>query len=750
MIIRIVTPFDSSNYGAFLQAYCLKRKIEEMGHTVIHIPTRDSAYVRNLYYKETPTRRKEVLLPISFRKNLAFGKRKWNLFSQDLREFQVDDSQKEFSDLTILGSDEIWNINQAPFRQPQFWGIGMNPVISYAASIGNADIETLKKYPEYINAVRKLGTVLVRDKKTADFVEQVAGRKAQIVCDPTMLLPVESYGREFEDEYLKKNDCLLVYAYTTLSKKCIKSIKDYAKQKGMKVVGCCFNHSWCDHICECSPLEFSSLIRQCRAVVTATFHGSIFCILNHANFVSIPYSPKTMQLLEQFGLEDRCLSTEAFSLGEMERLLGGKSIDYASVEAKINHIRGDSVQLLHEAMEKTAGSSQFDYQICPSDACSACFACMNQCPKDAIEVTKDIYGRTLPVINPQKCVQCGMCKKICPQNTPVELHTPLRCYAAVRKDEDAHQKSASGGVGAVLSEKIIADGGVVYGAAFNSSNGLILKHTRATSAPEAERFRGSKYVQSYIGYCYREVLADLKAGRKVLFTGTPCQIGGLKNYLHRDYENLFCMDLICHGVPPMEYLTQHLNKVAKGNNVTNVTFRIGKRDFVLFVKSGDETVYTTFREEDLYYASFIRGQDFRENCYHCPYACADRCGDISVGDYWLDKTTLKKPMEGKITAVVVNSLRGQQLLDTVMSELIFEERDYAEAKRLNGQLNEPSRKYKDREKLLEAYRLSQDIDQAISNTCIQKEIKDYSFEYHTLPGRMIRKIKFIRNNGKWK
>ena len=750
MNITVITPYDSSNYGAFLQAYCLKLELEKLGHTVFHVPTRDPEYVRNLYYKKNPVRKKDKLFRLRFEQNKKFGMRKYELFSKDIESFNIRNTDSQ-SDLYILGSDEIWNVNQAVFEKPIFWGMGLDPVIAYAPSIGSASEDTLKKYPEQINAVRKIKALMVRDEKTKSFVENITGLKADIVCDPTMLIPIEEYGREFHDKYLEEKDCLLVYAYNTLSKSCIESIKAYAKTHNMKVVGCCFNHSWCDHICECSPLEFSGLIRQCKAVITATFHGSIFSILNHADFLSIPYSPKTNQLLGQLGLENRLLECDDCSAENIASILDGSRIDYEAVNQKIQSIRQKSEQLLKDGIERASAGETFDYQICPSDKCSACYACMNKCPKDAIEVTQDIYGRTLPIINPTKCVQCGMCKKVCPANSPVKLFTPLKCYAAVRKNEEEHKKSASGGIGAVIAEKIINEGGAVYGAAFEQNgNSVILKHSKAESLKEAEKFRGSKYVQSDIGLIYRDVLSELKAGKKVLFTGTPCQIGGLKNYLGKDYDLLYCVDLICHGVPPMEYLRQHLETVAKDKKVTDVTFRIGKRDFVLYVKSGVEDVYTIFRDQDTYYKSFICAQNFRENCYQCSYACPDRCSDISLGDYWLDKKTLKHPMNGKITVVTANTDKGQSLIDEIKHDVIIEERDYEEAKQLNGQLNRPSTKYFDRNMFLEVFRKTQDIEQSINSTSVRRDIDSYNFLYTTIPGRIILKFLKLNKNGKWK
>ena len=357
MKIAVITPFDYPNLGAYLQAYCLKKKLEELGHEVYHIPTRNKEFVRFLYYKDKPTRKKEMLFRLTFEKNKKFGQRKYAQFAKDLEEFRVVNDGEEDVDLYVLGSDEIWNLSHElaftqVFSEPIFWGIGKDPVISYAASIGGAERELLMKYSDKIDAIRKLSTALVRDGKTAAFVEEVTGRKAPIVCDPTILVPVEGYGRAFKDDYLDNHDCLLVYVYATIQKDSVAAIKAYAKKNGLKTVGCCFNHSWCDHICECSPLEFSSLIRQCKAVVTNTFHGSIFSILNHANFVSASYSPKTTQLLDQFGLSDRCLNKSDVTVDSISKALDGKAIDYDLVEEKLKKVRENSIKLLCDAVEK--------------------------------------------------------------------------------------------------------------------------------------------------------------------------------------------------------------------------------------------------------------------------------------------------------------------------------------------------------------------------------------------------------------
>ena len=740
MKIVVVTPYDSSNYGAFLQAYCLKSQLENMGHTVVHIPTRDADYVRSLYYRDKPRLKKEKLLRWKFEAKKRFGKQEYALFLEDQKAFNVADADSNDADLYILGSDEIWNINQATFRKDVFWGIGMSPVISYAASIGGASVDKFEKYPEQVNAVRKLSTALVRDVRTKQFVEKYCDTQANIVCDPTMLLPVADYGREFSDEYITKNQCLLIYAYS-LKKNEVKAIREYAKANNLKVVSCCFYHDWCDYQCKCSPLEFSSLIRQCKAVITTTFHGTVFSILNHANFLSLPTSPKTTQLLSQFSLDNRYITPGDITPEGISKVLNGSAIDYDKVERKIKEIRENSIEQLELAIKNaTSKSPNFDWQICKSDDCTGCFACMNKCPKQAIDCVTDLQGRTLPQIDPSKCVKCGLCKSVCPVNTPVTLNQPLDCYAAQRPDEIARKNSSSGGIGAVLSEEFIKSNGAVYGAVVGENMQVV--HACAQTLEDIEKFKGSKYVQSYIGNIYCDVLSHLTNNKKVLFTGTPCQIAGLRNFLNKDYDNLYCVDLICHGTPPMQYLNEHIKSVA-GENADFVSFRGGDRDFMIKIKSGGKEIYSKFKDEDAYYTAFFGLLTHRENCYSCRYAQTQRCGDITIGDFWgIDRQTLKTDQKGRISVVLVNTEKGKDLFDAIKDNLVFEERDLKEAADGNDQLRYPSVRHKNRTDFINKYELTGDFEKSVLSCGVEDQIKAYK-RSRSIPYRAVRKFKWL-------
>ena len=193
--------------------------------------------------------------------------------------------------------------------------------------------------------------------------------------------------------------------------------------------------------------------------------------------------------------------------------------------------------------------------------CCGCSACASVCPKNCISMDTDDRGFLYPIVNVDNCVDCGVCEHVCPyynQNTPRE---PLKVYAAINLNEEVRLKSSSGGVFTMLAEATIKSGGVVFGACFNDD--WVVVHDYTESIDGLEAFRGSKYVQSKIGDSYKKVQYFLKANRNVLFSGTSCQIAGLKLFLRKDYESLICVDIVCHGVPSPKVWRDYLENVVK-------------------------------------------------------------------------------------------------------------------------------------------------------------------------------------------
>ena len=207
--------------------------------------------------------------------------------------------------------------------------------------------------------------------------------------------------------------------------------------------------------------------------------------------------------------------------------------------------------------------------LCAAPECTGCLACLNVCPKHAIGVTEGFLGEILPTIDEDKCVDCGLCDKICPSLNPSPMHLPMDCYAAWTKNEVDYVSATSGGMATAISKSVISKGGVVYGCA---AHGLQVKHMRCATMKDVEKLKGSKYVQSEMGDLYQALKKDVLEGLTVLFIGTPCQVAGVKNYLRQEYDNLLTVDLICHGVPSQQSLHASLRHAIRDIEPTKVTY----------------------------------------------------------------------------------------------------------------------------------------------------------------------------------
>lgn len=323
-------------------------------------------------------------------------------------------------------------------------------------------------------------------------------------------------------------------------------------------------------------------------------------------------------------------------------------------------------------------------EIVSRNLCAGCGACRNSCPTRSIsmEMTE---GFLYPVIHTETCTDCGRCQDVCPAlHHDVYSNAPLpKAYAAHQRDDAALEHCSSGGVFQLLAQDILGRGGVVFGAAFDRSFQVV--HRAARSWAEAAEFQPSKYVQSAIGRTYQEARAALDDGRPVLFTGTPCQISGLKCFLGRDDPNLLCQDIVCHSVPSprawADYLEQHAQKHHSG--IQNVTFRKKEPDwegyhFQITFENG--AVYNCPGSESTYMKAFLRGLISRPSCYSCPFKGLHRDSDITLADFWGVRQACPSAFHAKGTSLVlVHTPKGMDLLQRVAPELSIQEVDPREA-----------------------------------------------------------------------
>jgi len=325
--------------------------------------------------------------------------------------------------------------------------------------------------------------------------------------------------------------------------------------------------------------------------------------------------------------------------------------------------------------------------------CVGCEACIQRCPKHCIFLLQDIEGFFYPKVNTNLCIQCGLCEKVCPVIHQAQPRKPIQVFAAKNPNENIRLKSSSGGIFTLLAEQIIDKGGVVFGAKFDKNWDVIHSYTETKEGLVA--FRGSKYVQSKIGTSFQDTERFLRNGRDVLFSGTPCQIRGLKLFLGKDYEKLITVDFICHGVPSpgiwKKYLEeetahQYRSKNAgfphiinnKGDiHIVDIQFRdkrIGWKNYsfsVLFSatkKKGEQNtiLFTEPLDKNIYMKGFLNNLFLRPSCYACPAKSGKSYSDITIGDFWGIQHVLPEMDDDKgISIIFLQKPKVKELLKTI-------------------------------------------------------------------------------------
>lgn len=323
--------------------------------------------------------------------------------------------------------------------------------------------------------------------------------------------------------------------------------------------------------------------------------------------------------------------------------------------------------------------------------CSGCFLCADICPAEVINIQRDHERFYKYNINEAKCISCGLCIKKCPQiNNKTDNETPEQCYSAYSKDEEILQRSSSGGIFSELAKVILSDGGLVVGAAWENGD---VRHIFIHSPEQLTKLRGSKYLQSSLSGVYKRIKEELEAGKKVLFTGLPCQVCALNNYVKSD--NLFTIDIVCHGAPSRKTFDKSLKDRFNKKEIKKVDFRNkenGWQNYKICYYFGNGQIKSRKHREDDWFLKYIHNDYLNTSCYQCHFSNIPRTADITLGDFWgiasADREFLDQNMDKGVSVVIINSAKGQNLFDSIVDNIVYKEQILAEACRHNPRINQ--------------------------------------------------------------
>jgi len=701
--VGIVSCYFKDNYGSMLQAYATKKILDknEIPNETINIKyNKDFKNRKRKYYLSQITNFKfiknklgMVKLKIDKKLNKQLGKNiaiRTQKYKEFRKEFNLSRSNNTFKDLTnqakelysdvIVGSDQLWlPVNVVADYYTLNWVPDEINKISYSTSFGFSSIPN--KYVElYRNFLNRINYLSTREESGVQIIKDIVARDAKLVCDPTILLTKDEWHEESSKERKYDEKYILCY-FLGNNIEHRKFAERLRKKTGYKIVS--LNHAdeyvkYSDEFCDYAPFdigprEWISLIENAEYVCTDSFHGTVFSILfnkmffdfrRHNNKSKVSTNSRIDSLLDVAGI-----SKERILVGneDIDKVLTYK-IDYNKVNENINKFREDSQKWLFDSISwKASDVKHIEVDI--KEECCGCTACKNICPVNAIEMKEDKEGFLYPIVNEEKCIKCELCKKVCPvlniKNETKEQHA----YIFQNANDDVRRQSTSGGAFSAIAEKIIDKNGIVYGVIFDKDFNVI--HKGIENKEELYKFRNSKYVQSNLNNVFKEVKENLEKDRWVCFSGTSCQIEGLKNFLRKQYEKLLLVDVVCRAVPSPLIWKKYLKlKKQENGDVSKIYFR----DKLYGYKYSNFSVYDSQNnlryhngvESDPYLRAFFSNICDRPSCYNCKFKKLNRESDITLWDCFnVEKYNPKLDDDKGTTRILTNTVKGKRFVEEI-------------------------------------------------------------------------------------
>ena len=712
----IVTFNSAHNYGAVLQVYAMQEYLKSLGLEVdvINYRIKEIDNVYKLY--NIKSKKSKIIRGV--KKVLKFFKvnavERWRIEKrrnfeyfinnvlnttkpyQTLKEIQADFLQY---DILIAGSDQIWNTELTKgFKPAYFLEFGNKDArrVSYAASIGNDEIDN-KYVLLYKRYLENFDFISVREESMKEIFKELTDKPITRVIDPTLLLDKEVYDNLKKETKYKGKDYIYVH-YIGDDDKTYEIADKLSRTLGIPIVhnrrkGLFENEL--DYLFRGSPEEFISVIENAKYIVTNSFHTTVFALIYEKDFITVPHAkrPARMQnLLEIAGLSNH-LVEDVRIMPKLESL----KIDYKDVKKRLLEERKGSVEFLNNAINGKVPDKHEENYLKTGNKfnCYGCELCRDICPVGAIEMIEDKEGFKYPKIDKDKCINCGLCERSCIYRKKTKKENdenyPL-VYAASYKDDDVLEDSSSGGIFTALYEYMLKQDGYVVGVKYNKD--MVAVYDISDDEDDCEEFRGSKYVAADIGNVREKIKEKLEKGKKVLFTGNPCQIKALKTYLGKDYDNLYLVEILCHGVPSPKVFRLYIKYLEEKYKSKVVDFKFRDKDAgwgtknlsTIKVKFENGNKIKEMAKYNNYNRAFLNNYILRPGCYNCEEAGVNDEADITMGDFWgIEKimpSYAKRQKEG-ISMIKINNEKGKKLFDEISKKIEYHKSNLKDGYRFN-------------------------------------------------------------------
>lgn len=704
--VGIVSCYFKNNYGSMLQAYATKKILDNnnIPNETINIDNnidfkkgKRKYYASQLFnFKFIKSKFGMIKLKLDKKivkdlgKNISIRDSKYKEFR---KEFNLSISCPDYKSLSemaeakysdvIVGSDQLWlPVNVVSDYYTLNWVPDNINKISYATSFGISKIPD-KYTDEYKKFLSRINYLSVREESGKKICDEY-GISSKVVCDPTILLTKEEWEQEAVQERIIPDKYILCYflGSNIEHRKFAEKLKE---KTGYKIVS--LNHAdeyvkYSDTFADITPYdigprEWINLIKNAEYVCTDSFHGTVFSLLFNKTFFDFRrYSESNKMstnsridsLLDLAGVDKNRILT---GNEDVDTVIKYK-INYSKVNKNIDKIRQESKKWLLSSITYKAEETKDKFvKIEEKDLCCGCTACYSICPKNAIKMVRDNEGFLYPEVDKEKCVNCGMCKKVCPILNKAKLNEfKPKAYLFQNSNEEIRKDSTSGGIFTAIGEFVIKNNGIVYGASFDDN--FVVNHIGVESTDELSKFRKSKYVQSNQNNCFKEIKQYLDNGKLVCYSGTPCQVGGLRAYLRKDYENLILVDIMCHSVPSplvFEKYKRYILKKMNANKILNINFRDKNKygyKYSMMTVETDNGIYSQGIDTDPYLRAFFSDTSIRPSCYNCHFKTMKRVSDLTIWDCFNINEIDKSFDDDKgTTRILVQSEKGEKLLENL-------------------------------------------------------------------------------------